>query len=72
MVFYEAPKPSFRRPVTMDRSARSVLHQRRNAIGRRARSTQAVEFFNALTSAELLDTTEALHPGHRERLYPRR
>lgn len=37
---------------------------------RRARSTQAVEFFNVLTSPELLETTEALQPEHRERLYP--
>jgi hypothetical protein len=29
-----------------------------------------VEFFNLLTSAELLETTEALLPEHRERLYP--
>lgn len=54
----------------MDRNARSVLHQRRSSIGRRARSTEAVEFFNLLTSPELLDTTEALLPEHRERLYP--
>jgi Transposase DDE domain len=54
----------------MDRNAQSVLHQRQSRIGRRARSTQAVEFFNVLTSPELLDTTEALLPEHRERLYP--
>jgi hypothetical protein len=54
----------------MDRNARSVLHQRRSSIGRRARSTEAVEFFNVLTSAELLETTEAQLPEHRERLYP--
>jgi hypothetical protein len=29
-----------------------------------------VEFFNVLTSAELIETTEALLPEHRERLYP--
>ena len=51
----------------MDRNARSVLHQRRSRIGRRARATQAVEFFNMLTSAELLQTSEALLPEHRER-----
>ena len=39
-------------------------------IGRRARSTEAVEFFNVLTSPQLLETTEALLPEHRERLYP--
>ena len=55
----------------MDRTAPSALHQRRrSSIGRRARSTQAVEFFNVLTSPELLQTTEALLPEHRERLYP--
>ena len=54
----------------MDRNAQSVLHQRRTRIGRRARSTEAVEFFNVLTSPELLETTEALLPEHRERLYP--
>lgn len=31
---------------------------------------QAEEFFNVLTSAKLLQTTEALLPAHRERLYP--
>jgi len=46
------------------------LHQRRDRIRRRARSTEAVEFFNILTSPELIDTTEALLPEHRERLYP--
>ena len=54
----------------MDRRARSDLHQRRGRITRRSGSTQAVEFFNVLTSAQLLQTTEALLPAHRERLYP--
>ena len=54
----------------MDRNAQSVLHQRCSSNGRRARSTQAVEFFNVLTSSELLETTEASLPAHRERLYP--
>ena len=54
----------------MARNARNVLHQRQSSIGRRARAAQAVEFFNVLTSPELLQTTEALLPGHRERLYP--
>jgi hypothetical protein len=54
----------------MNRNARSVLHQRRSSIGRRARVTEVVEFFNVLTSPELLATTEALLPEHRERLYP--
>ena len=34
------------------------------------RTTEAVEFFNVLTSPELLETTEALLPEYRERLYP--
>ena len=34
------------------------------------RATEAVEFFNLLTSPELLGTTEALLPEYRERLYP--
>jgi len=54
----------------MDRNARNVLHQRRSSIGRRARAAQAVEFFNVLTSPQLLQTKEALLPEHRERLYP--
>lgn len=54
----------------MDRKARSDLHQRRGRIARRSKSTDAVEFFNVLTSEELLHTTEALLPEHRERLYP--
>ena len=54
----------------MNRTARNALHQRQTRIGRQAKATQAVEFFNVLTSPELLDTTEALLPEHRERLYP--
>ena len=48
----------------MDRNAPNVLHQRRSSIGRRARATEAMEFFNVLTSPELLATTEALLPEH--------
>ena len=54
----------------MDRNARNVLHQRQTRIERQARTTQTVEFFNVLTSPELLQMTEALLPEHRERLYP--
>lgn len=54
----------------MDRKARGGLHQRRSRIVRRSASTDVVEFFNVLTSQELLQTTEALLPEHRERLYP--
>ena len=31
---------------------------------------EAVDFFNALTGPQLLQTTEAYLPEHRERLYP--
>lgn len=31
---------------------------------------EAVEFFYVLTSPELIQATERLMPGHRERLYP--
>jgi hypothetical protein len=54
----------------MNRNAQSALSQGRSNIGRRAGKTKAVEFFNVLTSPELLQTTEALLPEHRERLYP--
>ena len=54
----------------MNRNARNVLNQRKTRIGRKVKATQAVEFFNVLTSPELLQTTEALLPEHRERLYP--
>jgi len=54
----------------MDRTAPGQLHQRRCGVERQAKSTAAVEFFNVLTSPELLETTEALLPEHRERLYP--
>ncbi|MGI9332352.1 MAG: IS4 family transposase, partial [Gammaproteobacteria bacterium] len=39
-------------------------------MGKRARRCEAVDFFNLLTSPELLDLTESLLPEHRERLYP--
>ena len=54
----------------MDRNAQNVLHQRQTHIAGRAKTTQAVEFFNVLTSPALLQTTEAVLPKHRERLYP--
>ena len=54
----------------MDRNARSRLRQDSNRVVRRAQSMQAAEFFNVLTSPELLQTTDALLPEHRERLYP--
>ena len=54
----------------MDRRVQSASHQHRSSIKGRAKSLEAVDFFNLLTSAELLETTEALQPEHRERLYP--
>ena len=54
----------------MDRNAINRSQQERKRIGRRAQSTEAVEFFNVLTSPELLETIDALSPEHRERLYP--
>ena len=53
-----------------DRRARFESQQHRKEIGRRARRTDAVEFFNVLTSPELLELTEAHLPEHRELLYP--
>ena len=44
--------------------------QQRINICRRVRESSAVEFFNVLTGPELLETTEAHLPAHRERLYP--
>jgi hypothetical protein len=54
----------------MDRNARSVVQERRRSIGRRAGTTQAVDFFNILTSPQLLETTESYSSEYRERLYP--
>lgn len=54
----------------MDRSTRSRHDQQCKSIERRARSADAVEFFNVLSSEALLETAEALSPEHRERLYP--
>ncbi len=58
----------------MDRNARSLQHQQRAKIERRAEvvkvATKAVEYFNVLTSPEMLETTERLMPEHRERVYP--
>lgn len=53
----------------MNRRAHSELQQRQRKIIRRANSTDAVEFFNLLSSPELLETTMALAPEYRERLY---
>ncbi|MFT4438890.1 IS4 family transposase, partial [Caballeronia sp. 15715] len=54
----------------MDRNARSHHRQTLGGVQSRARRAQAVDYFNILTSPELLDITEAHLPEHRERLYP--
>lgn len=54
----------------MDRKAQHQLHQRRARIRQQVQKTEAVDFFNILTGSQLLETTEALLPEHRERLYP--
>jgi hypothetical protein len=49
---------------------RSVqVHQQRR-IRKSASNSDSYEFFNMLTSPELLDQVEVLLPDHRERLYP--
>jgi hypothetical protein len=53
-----------------DRNREYRTQQRRTRIDRRAGRTEAVDFFNVLTGPELLATTEAHLPEHRERLYP--
>ena len=54
----------------MDRNVQNGLHQRRSTTACQAKGTEAVELFNVLTSAALLETTESVLPEHRERLYP--
>ena len=56
----------------MDRKARSREDQHRGRISRRTKSTETMDFFNVLTSAQMLEATEALSPEHRERLYRKR
>lgn len=54
----------------MDRKASRDSHQRRSSMDRRAGTAEAIDFFNVLTSSQLLEVTEAHLPEHRERLYP--
>ena len=72
MVVTKHPNYRCRKPATMNRSPQRAPHQKRCRLKfvQRSRSTKAVEFFNVLTSPELLHTTEAHLPKHRERLYP--
>ena len=55
----------------MDRNAQNGVHQRRHAIARRAKASQAVEFFNVLTSPALLEMTAELGLTLREARVPR-
>src|SRR5688572_7561068 len=56
----------------MDRSQRvrdqQPAHRRR--VRGRVEASSAMEFFNVLTSPEMLELTEGHLPEHRERLYP--
>ena len=74
MVVTRQPNQRPERPAIMDRNARSARRQQQSKIKSRARAcgtaTKAVEYFNVLTSPEMLATTEGLMPEHRERLYP--
>ena len=53
-----------------DRNAEFHSQQHARCISRSAEQIGAVDFFNLLTGAELLEMTDSLLPEHRERLYP--
>jgi hypothetical protein len=69
-VLKQASNPLSKEGPKMDRNASSHRQQRARRIERRTGSMQAMEFFNVLTSPELVEATERLMPQHRERLYP--
>jgi Transposase DDE domain len=54
----------------IDRNVRFQSQQHRDRVRRQAHRVGAVDFFNMLTGAALLEVTEAHLPEHRERLYP--
>lgn len=54
----------------VDRSAGFRLQQRRREVRGQIARHGAIDFFNLLSSPELLQLTEDLQPEHRERLYP--
>jgi hypothetical protein len=70
MVVTTQPTLPNRRPALVDRSAAFHLQQRCQGVRCRAGHSSAGDFFNLLTSPELLQATEDLQPEHRERLYP--
>jgi Transposase DDE domain len=53
-----------------DRSAAFQSQQHQHHIEAQVHRLQALDFFNVLTGAQLLEKTEALLPQHRERHYP--
>lgn len=53
----------------MDSIRRARAHQQRR-VQSHANDSDALAFFNLLTSSELLDEVESLLPEYRERLYP--
>jgi hypothetical protein len=53
----------------MDSIRRACAHQQRR-VQSHADNSDALAFFNLLTSSELLDEVESLLPEHRERLFP--
>ena len=52
-----------------ERRAQFESQQHRQRIDQQLQQTEAVDFFNVLTDPQLLRTTEAYLPEHRERLY---
>jgi hypothetical protein len=53
-----------------DRNAEFASQQHAKSVIRNTNQAEAVDFFNLLTGAELLEMTDSLLPAHRERLYP--
>lgn len=56
--------------LVSDRSTAFQSRQHQRRIRAQAHQLGAVDFFNVLTGAQLLEQTEALLPEHRERQYP--
>lgn len=68
VVFSRQTIATTRKPARMH-SNRSVSSQQ-HRVQRHASATDAIGFFNLLTSPDLLDTLESSLPEHRERLFP--
>lgn len=54
----------------INRSALSQQHRVQHRVQHYAAANDAFDFFNTLTSPDLLETLEASLPDHRERLFP--